>query len=495
MKVQWAVLLLLLTGLAGCADSGPIPPVEEPDVQDGLQRASGLVPIAPDPATFIGTIVDSHVLPSVPNPTGAVASSVAFFHQLPELHTEAFNLALLDHNALGDGLVGPGSGFIEVDVVGDLALVSSILGSRGATLVDISDPSNLEVLSHIYNLDDNWDARISPDGKYVFLGCQGSGAFDCTGIDESGEQPTITGGGPCASIATCPGGIAVFDIDDPRNPAFEGYLPMGFTHNVYTYMRGELYYFLSANGQMGEWDPASNSLRIASTNVTGSHDIHVQQHPLTGEWLLYSGAGGAGHMGIWNVEDPFEPRLIGFVDPANHNETIPATWHEQSPMPCLIDGRHYTIGAGESGGGVAQTVAVVDTTDPTDPRVVGQWQLPDAESLSGQGMYRYSVHNVDGNCDGQVAIGHYHAGVWVFDISTPERVVNPVTLAYYQPHERPVDAGWTPITGGPIGAVVTADIPNVWAAQWTEDGKSLIIPDMTTGLYALQPLWDFVADE
>ncbi len=494
MKTLWMALTLLVVGFAGCADSGPAPITTTDDVTDDRPRASGLVPVAPDQASFIGTIVNSHVLPSVTNPAGAGVASIAFFHQVPEMHTESYNLELRDHNDLSKDLIGSGSGFIEVDVVGDLALVASILGSRGATLVDISDPDNMVVLSHIYNLDDNWDARISPDGKYVFVGCQGSGAFDCTGVEDSGEQPAVTGGGACASVATCPGGIAVFDIEDPRDPVFIEYLPMGFTHNVYSFMHEEKYYFLSANGAMGEWDPEARTVRLASTNVTGSHDIHVQTHPLTNQTLLYSGAGGKGHMGIWDVADPFEPKLIGALDPETHNGSIPATWHEQSPMPCLIDDRHYTIGAGESGGGVAQSVAVVDTTDPTSPFVVGQWQLPDAPSLSGQGMYRFSIHNIDGNCDGQVAIGHYHAGVWVFDISTAERAASPVTLAYYQPHERPVSTSWTPITGGPIGAVVTADIPNVWAAQWSADGQTLFIPDMTTGLYSLKPTWTLEAN-
>lgn len=497
MNARWAVLLLLMTSvLAGCADTAdePLDQVEE-TIDDGLPHASGMIPVAPDVAEFLGTIVDSHVIDRVDLPSApAVPDTFGFFHQLEHLHEGSYNLALADHNPLTDGLIGPSSGFIETDIVGDIALVSSIMGSRGATLVDISDPQNMEVLSHIYNLDDNWDARISEDGKYVFLGCQGSGAFDCTGIDQSGETPAVTGGGPCASVASCPGGIAVLDITDPRNPSFVDYLEMGFTHNVFTYMRDDKHYFMSASGRIGEWDPASGSVQMAAVAGFGGHDMHVQKHPLTGEWLMYSQA-AAGEfdgdgMGIWNVTDPFNPVPIARLK-SGPNATDPPSWHEQTPMPCLIDGRHYTIGAGESGAGTAGRVGIVDTTDPRNPVTVGEWRLPDWETLAGQGMYRYSVHNIEGNCDGQIAIGHYHAGVWVFDISTPERVKEPATLGYYLPNQRPVHPSILPVAGAPIGAVVTGDIPNVWSASWSEDGKHLFVPDMITGLYSLSPQWDF----
>ena len=134
---------------------------------------------------------------------------------------------------------------------------------------------------------------------------------------------------------------------------------------------------------------------------------------------------------------------------------------------------------------------MVDTTDPYDPFVAGEWILPDHADITGQMNYRFSLHNIDGNCDGQVAVGHYHAGVWVFDISTNERIEEPATIAYYQPHERPISVNNPPVTGAPIGALVTMDVPNVWTAQWSADGGTLFVPDLLTGLYALQPTWEY----
>lgn len=470
--------LLFVAALSGCLDGEP---ATEP-ADAGADVPPRLIPVAPDPATFLGTIVNDH----------ATGDAGHVGHQLPELHGGHHNLELVSHSDLSEGLVGYGSGYIEVDLVGDLALVSSVFGSRGVSIVDVSDPAAMRVLAHVYNMDDNWDARLSGDGKYLFLGCQGSGAFDCTGVDTSGEAPAATGGTVCTSIADqagtgCPGGIAIYSLEDPTAPSFVDYVPMGFTHNVYTFMQHGKYYFMNALVTIAEWDPGNGTTQIASSDIQGVHDIAVQVHPVTGQTLLYTGSGS--HMSIWDVGDPFAPVLVGNVEPAE-GEDVPPMWHEQTPMPCLLDGRHVTIGAGESGGGVAQPVAVVDTTDPANPVYLGRWQLPDAASLTAQQSYRFSLHNIDGNCGGQVAVGHYHAGVWVFDVSTRERQAAPATLGYYQPNDRVVSGGWSPLSTAPIGAFASADVPNVWTAQWSEDGQHLFVPDMSTGLYALRPTWD-----
>lgn len=63
-----------------------------------------------------------------------------------------------------------------------------------------------------------------------------------------------------------------------------------------------------------------------------------------------------------------------------------------------------------------------------------------------------------------MAIGHYHAGVWVFDVATMGHQAEPVTLGYDRPQERVVEAN-SPIMTAPIGAVITMDTPNVWATM------------------------------
>ncbi len=465
---------LLALAVVGVALSGCLTG-DDADNNDSA-HVDAMIPVAPPLEEFLGTVLNDHA-------TGDVGHAG---HQVSDLHAQSLNLELTDFNDLSEGLMTPSGGYTEVHVRGDIAVVSSLTGARAATLMDVSDPTNMKVLSHIYNLDDNWDARITDDGAYLFVGCQGSQAFDCTRV-ESGDGTSAGDVRPCAPLVSCPGGIAVYDISDPANPAFLSYLPMGFTHNVFTWTMDGVHYVANAVANIARFDPESGDYELVSDgDIEGVHDIAVQQHPLTGEWLLYTGQ--AGHMSIWNIDDPSAPELIGSVD-----EGAPM-WHEQTPMPCLINGRHITIGAGEKGSGLPEPVSVIDTTDPRNPVELGQWKLPDFDDLTSQNNYRFSLHNIDGNCAGQVAVGHYHAGVWVFDISTEERLMEPATLAYYMPHERASVATGNLFVTAPIGALVSADTPNVWTAQWSADGKTLFVPDMTTGLYALTPTWDVGAD-
>ena len=122
-------LMLLLVTVAGCLDNDDVPepePAEEP--VDLTPRASGRIPVAPDPSVFLGTVANSHAT-GQPDHVG---------HQIGALHDGSHNLRLLDHNTLQDGLLQPAGGFTELHVVNDTAVVTSLTSTRGATLVDLS---------------------------------------------------------------------------------------------------------------------------------------------------------------------------------------------------------------------------------------------------------------------------------------------------------------------------------------------------------------------
>ncbi len=153
-------IALLAAGLAGCLSG-------DDDSNDAaIEDAELRVPVAPDPEVFLGTVLNDHAT----NDIGHAG------HQATDLHAHGFNLDQVGFDDLSEGLMAPSGGFTELHVVGDLAVVASLTGARGATLVDVSDPADMQVLSHIYNADDNWDARLSADGQYLFLGCQASPA-------------------------------------------------------------------------------------------------------------------------------------------------------------------------------------------------------------------------------------------------------------------------------------------------------------------------------
>jgi hypothetical protein len=80
--------------------------------------------------------------------------------------------------------------------------------------------------------------------------------------------------------------------------------------------------------------------------------------------------------------------------------------------------------------------------------------------------------------DGYVATGNYHAGVWVFDVGSPDRLLKPVTVGYYLPHEDPRAYGGT--RNAPF-----AWSPDVWGAYFDSRGY-VLAADWYSGFYVLK---------
>ena len=97
--------------------------------------------------------------------------------------------------------------------------------------------------------------------------------------------------------------------------------------------------------------------------------------------------------------------------------------------------------------------------------------------------YLYSVHEMAATPTGQISIAWYHAGAWVIDVSTQTRQGGPVTLAAFPPHEEL--AAFPPAM---FVQVPLPYVPFVWSAGWDSRGY-LVVPDMHTGLYVLEPSW------
>lgn len=428
--------------------------------------------------------------PAVPDYPFADAFDIVHAHDVRELHTESHNLKLVGYSDLLEGLepyVYSG-GYSEPDVHGDLAVVATLTGPRAFTLVDISDRSNPEVLSHFYSSNDNWDVRISDDGQYLFVGCQGTGLYTFSPVGQCTDYdgvPTPTGQSDY--------GIITVDISDPRDPRALCYTSTSSVHNLETATADDGT-ILVANNAVQLYEMRSDGCLGYMSRVPGQHDVAIQKHPITGDMLLYTGTGGpdeAGPLGVYDINDPADPVLLGTLD--TNGFPGATAWHEQSPAPTLFYGNgttHLTIGAGERSSGEPGPVSVINTTDPTNPVVMGTWILPvrpdlEDERLYGQRSYMFSEHNTAVNQWGQVCVGHYHAGVWVFDVSTPERMKEPMTLGFYLPHER---APGVVSTTHPAGGAMTSS-PYVWGCSWTDDGRHVVVADMTSGLYVLEAEW------
>lgn len=400
-------------------------------------------------------------------------------HFLPQLHTAGYGLNLTGFTSIQSILPTTTHGSItQIDLWKNYAVVSGMEGGLAFAIVDVTDPAHPKPVSSYPSAADGWTARFSADGQYVFYGCQMLGA---------------TGYAPSNLVGTCrdpsaphlpndnPGGIVAVDVKDKAHPKFVDFLPNEGSHNLFVASINGTDYVFTQTVNIIKFDRAAGKLTEVA-KVPGVHDASVHQHPITHDWLLFT---GTKQLSIYNVNDPASPSLV-YEGPNNPNNQGDFTgWHEQTMVPGVVDGRVVLAVAGETGEqvspGVVDSVYVLDITDPAHPFLAGKWTPPFRPSTPWV-SYDFSVHEIAATPTGQLAVGWYHAGVWVIDVSTRERQAKPVTLAAYQPHNM-IDVVPSTFAQTPI-----PDVPFVWGAGWDSRGY-LVVPDMHTGVYVLTPSW------
>ncbi len=403
-------------------------------------------------------------------------------HQNPESHAQAVGLTLVGHDSLAD--ITPETkqgGWTEIDIHGTLAAVATYRGDSGVVLVDIADPAAPEPLSFIPSAGADYDARISQDGRTLFFGCQPGDTAPAEGRLGDCLAGFPEGVSPEASEQTS--GLVAYDITDPRQPALAGFLGGVATHNLFTTEINGTDHIFTNGVEIVAFDPSQGveeSLSIVA-EVPGGHDAYVHEHPVTGDRLLYTTAGGT--FAIFEINDPTNPSVLVEQGPEV------AGWHQQRAADQLLDGRAILVvgdeifqdQGGTLDGSPPPVFTILDITDPAQPEVLSEWTLP-VSDLPPWTNYRFSPHNIDITPYGQVSVAWNHAGTWVFDISTQERQEDPVTLGFYQPHETP------PALAPTINPTGDMAIPRVWGGAFDDRGY-LVVPDMFTGLYVLEPAW------
>lgn len=447
--------LAFVVVFAGCIGT------PQPAAQDQpVQPTSGFAPLSPPIPDFDFSTV---VVPDHPN------------HDLPHLHTAGHGLKQVGHTGIQSALPpGVRGSITSIDVWGHYAVVSGMEGGLAFAIVDIEDPAAPKVVSWWPAAADGWTARFSDDGETIFYGCQ-------ILAPPSGLQGGGTIKGDCKDPMSihpgvAPMGVVAVDVKDKAAPKLIDFLPTSSSHNLQAANIDGTDYVFTNGVNIVALDKKAGKLAEV-TKVPGTHDATVQRHPITRDWLLFT---GTDQLAIYNVNDPAKPVPIfeGGVEGA-------VGWHEQTPVPGLINGRWLLALAGETStaatGGVPDKVSIVDITDPSMPELLSSWQPP-FQAVVPWMSYYFSAHEMAATPTGQIAVAWYHGGVWVIDVSTPERMAEPAILAAFQPHEM--------LNVVPSTFVQTAvpAVPDVWGAGWDARGY-LIVPDMHTGVYVMEPEW------
>jgi len=459
-------LLSSLAILAGCLQASKDPASSTPP---------GTVSVSPDrlpdphkELDFATVVVGDHGAP--------------YMHSIRALHHGSFLLERVGWNPLVDKKAADtaGTGWGAAGLWTHYACVAQFAGTGGLAIVDIADPTKPTVLSQADDPLVNGDCQFSQDGGYLFAGAY------------LGPGPNPKVGETYACPSGCPGGggINVWDVHDKANPRHILYTDTGTYHTlqVHTDPRTNTTYVVQAySGNIYRFDPQGPTLTLVNTITPMDHDMWIAQHPISHKWLLYSGA-GPGFV-IYDFDDPANPVPLANWQPkddpgvsADDLRTGCCGWHRQATVDQLIDGKAIAVVAGEAcGAGYTLPYFIMDVTDPTAPKVISKWELPgkpvskDPEHLCEMSPHEFSVH------DGYVVTGNYHAGVWLFDIGTPERLRHPVTLGYYIPDQEPATQS------GPSGAqdLTFPWNPFVWGAFFDDRGY-VLAGDFSSGVYMLK---------
>lgn len=434
-------------------------------------------------------------------------------HNAAAEHQGGYNLEQVSYSDLGMTIGDNGfANFViwpgdeaepEVAAEGDeqLALVAIDGDSQGGfAIVDIQDPGNITVLG-TYWIDGNsiQEVRITPNGRFAVMNVQA--------LPGAGTPAALTDGDLLGDCNVC---IHVVDIQDRTQPELVSVMPVELlgTHNFHfeTYDDG-LYLFYVGQPLYNPWPDPGNHVYIARFEETATgaqlvpvsdfaynpmdetpgerddrffpHDVLVQDHP-DGTKVAYISYWDAG-VAMFDVSDPMAPELLAVEDTRDGSGALAIHWTIQEPL-ARADGRVYASSAPEIGGLESDSgvVRIYNVTDPLAPEQISTWGLPGNVTIEGR--YIMSPHTTMPDMQtGLLAVSHYHAGVWILDISDP---TDPRHLGYYLPtgpEDAPIDGPfwWKKPNFSPDGYG-----PNVYQVRW-HDGL-LWMTDRGTGLYAME---------
>ena len=337
-------------------------------------------------------------------------------------------------------------------------------GPKGMDIIDLSDPSNPEVILRWRLADQELHMnRGGMDVKYF----RWEGRYYVVQSFEFPQGPDNDLGAVVFDVTGLPDPAKVKEVTRIKIPEYPG----GF-HNIFIYKHsngrplllttvrtGKAHAYdlgLVVDGKVDESLVAEIPLPEVpgrSSRQTSYHDLYAAYHPDTGEDRFYGG--GTGGYYIFDISDLDNPELrisltnISGVD-----------WgHTFTPSP---DGR-YAVAEAEYQYAplrIFDLKPALDGETTTIRNPISAWTA----------NWKNLVHNHEVRWP-YVFVSGYLDGLQIFSLMDPE---NPVTVGYYDTYVGPPTNEWIPVINGAFGV----DVRN-------EDGL-IVISDMTTGFWTFR---------
>lgn len=447
-----ALTLTALLALAGCTTEpgsagDPVPGRTQAEIYDAIEAAIGEPDLEHDAAA----------------------------HNDPGLHSAHYNLdrlaAVTGHEP---GQKPIGESYAETAIKGNYAYLSRYGPEDGLAIFDIQDLANPKHVSTL-RLDAGFepDIEVSDNGQWGF--------WETQRFPLSAQTPKPDPG------ANAPHGIHIVDLRDKAAPKWVGFQPVtpdgphsityanitgrhivfsstyAFAYayagiNVPTAQRLILYE-LDTSGpvpmltQLAEYtDPEATESGLTNAGGKMPHDVSVAVHPITGKVYAYVAYWDLGVV-ILDVTDPAKPVKVGQA--TDFGPAPYAAIHMARQFPETIDGRVVVVAEPEIGGEPdSGYMTMIDVTDPANPTYISSWKIPGNNTSAIGGPHYFDVRN------GRVALAHYHAGFWVFDVHDRENLLRPRTVAYALVNETGTGIG--PLSG-------LGNEPSAFDAWWVDD--------------------------
>jgi hypothetical protein len=335
--------------------------------------------------------------------------------------------------------------FAAVQGGGDVAFI----------LVDVTDATKPEVIGELLMPTVSArDIALTPDGKYVVIGTSGAKQPE-RGPVGTDLRPTAIWRSPCNTqdlVLAGPeqnlplaNGVVLVSIQTPATPEIQSYFPLPAlgAHSIYATKIGAQYYVLASVTNLLTATTYFQLFDILETEDSGTlvHVSYILEQPHQGNAPLINGHNDGvivphpinervyGWFALWHqglaivdLSNPRLPTIVGrWTDNPPGNTALGTNdygdIHEALPLNETWDGKHYTFVGQEILGRPSYApsgyMKVLDTTDPTQPKAVAQWNLP--VEVEWNASLQFSPHYISRH-NYTIFMSHYHAGVWAIDV-------------------------------------------------------------------------------
>jgi hypothetical protein len=296
----------------------------------------------------------------------------------------------------------------NIAISGNYAYIAQGNGTGRLTIVDISNPYSLQMISNVRSGNDG-KTRVVVSGNYAYvIGNWGGGTFEIYNISNpsmgasSGSTASVQA--PVGSTQTglgdfvmdlavsgryayvtdyTNGAIVVFDVSNPANPTVVNKLSgsaAGITSTGALYASGNILYMKNSYGNLATYNisnPASPVyLGSGSTDggYAGQGSLYVQGR------YAYIIANDGNYLDVMDVSNPAAPVKVGS-----------STTNISGPTRVIVAGRYAYVTSANN-----QKILVFDVSNPYKPTLIAQ----NSDTNSGgptdiaiSGRYAYVINN------------------------------------------------------------------------------------------------------